>query len=116
MTRARATSQAVSWPVNVETTAAADIEATDTRKTYTNVGSALDTTFSLPVAAAGLEFRFVRVATQWIRLLPDGTEIVGGGTAGQYLEMQTDGSVVHLKAFTTGIWSMMSATGTIAYG
>lgn len=81
--------------------------------TITNVGATTTTTYSLPSAVVGMEpFRFIRLASQEVDLDPNGSEIIRGGSAGQYLSLDSDGSGVELKCIAAGVWERMQFVGS----
>lgn len=59
----------------------------------TNYGATQVIEFDLPAGAAGLRFSFLRTAAYAIRLDPNGSEIIGDGGAGKYLEVNARGQV-----------------------
>lgn len=83
--------------------------------TYTNTGASGTVEIDAPEAFAGNRFRMVRTASQAFRFDPDGTEIVGAGGAGKYLELGSDNAYVELTCFVDGAWVITAESGTITY-
>jgi len=88
---------------------------------FTNNSAASIVTFSLPVAAAGLNYRFTRNnVTYAIRVVPNGTDVIrNAGTAGgggKYLSLNTQGTCVELVCTVAGAWEVSSINGgTISF-
>lgn len=59
----------------------------------TNHGATQVIEFDLPAGATGLRYSFLRSAAYAIRLDPNGSEIIGDGDAGKYLEVNARGQV-----------------------
>lgn len=74
---------------------------------HTNVGSAVGMEFDLPAATVGLILQFARVENYYVRLDPNGSETIGSGAAGKYLELQTAG-FVKLRCFKAGVWTIVN--------
>lgn len=83
--------------------------AADSGKLCTNIGSAVDITFTLPNAAVGQRFSFMRHIQKYIRITPQGGHVIGDGAAGKYLEMTTRGRI-DLQCWVTGFWSIVNAS------
>jgi hypothetical protein len=81
----------------------------------TNEGAGTIRTATLPVATPGLEFRFSRLANFAYRIVPNGSDVIGSGGAGKYLEIESNGGGVHLRCVTGGAWILLSASGPISY-
>lgn len=97
------------------TTATHTVTYDDTGKVYTNTGASATVEFDLPIGRVGLAFDFVRVASQLVRIDPNGTDIIGTGGAGKYLEMQSDNSLISLRCYSANEWVVVSETGTNVY-
>jgi hypothetical protein len=80
----------------------------------TNAGAPGTVTHTLPAATLGQNYTFVRVATQVIRVEPNGTEKFRGGAAGKYISLDSDGAVVQMFCAVAGVWDILSS-GTISY-
>lgn len=90
----------------------------DSGATLTNTGASGQVTFSLPPAVKGLNIRARVDAAQELRLDPNGTEQIClpstgvPGAAGKYLTADAVNETVHLRCIETGIWDVVSYTGT----
>jgi hypothetical protein len=92
------------------------IAAADLGIRFSNGGAAGTTTFSLPAGSAGQEYEFVRIASQTLRVDPDGTEVIRGGGAGKYLQLDADGDRVRLAwDATSGVWEIANVVGTPSF-
>lgn len=80
-----------------------------------NVGSGVDIVFTLPAAAAGLRFSFIRRAAQYIRIVPNGTNVIGEGGAGKYLQMQSQGRIDLEVVTGTTAWVIQNASCLYEY-
>lgn len=80
-----------------------------------NVGASGTVVATLPVSTPGQQYQFTRIASQSFRIDPSGTEVIQGGGAGKYLELDTDGDSVTLKCFVAGTWQIVAGYGTYAY-
>lgn len=83
--------------------------------TFTNSGAAGTITFSAPASVAGMSVLIYRATAQAVRFDPNGTETVGGGGSGKYLELQSDKGFVRLRCISAGAWVIAESAGTIAY-
>jgi hypothetical protein len=92
------------------------LTATDSGGVFTNAGDDGAQTFSLPAAAAGMEFTFVVMAAQELRIDPDaGDKIYYSATAldnGEYLTADAVGESIHLIAVDSANWIATSHIGT----
>ena len=83
---------------------------------FSNEGSSGIITGTLPVAAVGLEYVFVRNETgNDLRVDPNGTETIRGGGAGKYLELNADGESATLKCFKLLEWEVIASNGTLSF-
>lgn len=105
-------------------TAAYAATTADTGKTFTNKGAAGEVDFTLPVAAAGLKFRFSVLAAQIVHVLPgNGTDQIGTpstatvpatgvpNTAGHGVSATAIGATLELECDEPGLWSVISSAG-----
>jgi hypothetical protein len=85
-------------------------------RTMRNVGAAAVVTRTLPAAVSGMYTRAVRSNASFaLRIDPNGTEIIGTGGAGKYLELQSDRAYVELRCYATGVWTLTDSFGTVGY-
>lgn len=82
---------------------------------FSNVGATGTVTATLPASVAGMVVTFYRSASQAFRIDPNGSEIIGTGGAGKYLELQTDKGFVRLECLVAGSWIVTAVVGTVAY-
>ncbi len=101
----QATSHQTATPVTVTT-------ASHNGYVLTNYGAALAITFNLPAATVGTRFSFARVANYSMYLDPSGSETIGGGAAGKYLEIQSAGRV-DLRCIVAGDWLIDNETALV---
>jgi len=81
------------------------LTAAESGKTCTNIGASATVTLTAPAATAGMEFTIVRSAAFALRFDPSGTEIVRGGGAGKYVELQGYGAIT-FRCLTAGVWEV----------
>lgn len=84
---------------------------------YTNENASGAIQFDLPPASAsaiGTWYRFVRNASQTIRIHPYGSNIIGFGSVGQMLSLNVDGTSVDVSLLKTGSWQIL-VNGTVSY-
>jgi len=81
----------------------------------TNEGATGAIEHNLPPAIKNNRYEFVRIATQLVRIDPDGTETIGAGGAGKYLQLDTDGAHVRLYCHVDGTWALETVTGTTSF-
>lgn len=86
----------------------------ETGKTCTNIGASATVTLTLPAAASGLWFRFVRSAAYELRVDPNGSETIGEGGAGKYLTIQGSGAVT-VRSFASGSWLVVDDSAIFNY-
>ena len=86
--------------------------ATETGMVFTNLGASGAITFALPAATVGLSYRFYVAATQQLRIDPNGSEIITGGTAGQYYWADAIGEQIELLCIEAGKWAVLNKEGT----
>lgn len=96
--------------------AALDKAAMTDRIITSNRGAAGTVTITLPDAVRGLSARFMRIASQALRLAVDsGDQHRGASGVDKYLSMDSNGATVYLYCGTGGMWDLISSTGTISY-
>lgn len=97
---------------------AVDTTQTDGRhigRTVTNGGASGTITFTLIAASANLvgwRVRFEVTVAQQFRIDPNGTNLIRGGTAGQYHVSSTIGDNVELECDSATTWKIVSRYGT----
>lgn len=69
------------------------VTSATTGQRATNYGATQVIEFDLPAGATGLRYSFLRSADYAIRLDPNGSEIIGAGAAGKYLEITSRGQI-----------------------
>lgn len=85
-------------------------------KVFNNTGASATVLFNLPASVEGMELIFYVDAAQIIRVDPNGTETVGTGGAGKYLEIPgTAKNLARIRCLVAGHWSVLSSVGTLAY-
>lgn len=83
--------------------------------TITNQATAATTTASLPAAAAGLNYRFIRTVSQTFRVDPNGTDTFRAGGAGKYISLDSNGTVIDIVCIRPGTWEVFVRSGTVSY-
>jgi len=96
------------------TSSTALVSATHNHAIITNTGASSLNTHTLWAAVIGDEITFVRRVAQIIRVDPNGTNTIGDGAAGKYLELQNSGAI-RLRSFATGTWDIVSASCVYEY-
>lgn len=92
--------------------------ASESGRSFSNVGAAGAITFAMPPAVPGLKYRFRVGVAQQLRIDPDGTETVSlpstgvPGAAGKYLVADAIGESVDLECVVAGTWTVFGYTGT----
>lgn len=90
--------------------------ASDNGKRFSNEGDTGTIVFALPAATVGQTYHFIRIATQSLRVDPDGTETIrGNGGAGNYAQLDADGDSMTLMCFEIGNWEILYYRGTISF-
>lgn len=107
---------------HVAKTADYTLTIADSQKRFTNAGAAGTIVFTLPTCVGssgyipyGTTYRFFRSTSQAIRIDPDGTEVIGTGGAGKYIELDSDLTELELTAMNSGYWRITNLYGTVAY-
>jgi parallel beta-helix repeat protein len=93
----------------------------DTYKQINNGGATGTVVFSLPDATSsgtnrpfGLVYKFYRLANQIVRIDPFGTNVIRGGNAGKYLQLDNN-SAVELVMMSSGAWEIVNSHGTYTF-
>jgi hypothetical protein len=81
----------------------------------TNGGASGTITATLPTATVGDYCFFCRNIAQTFRVDPNGSEIIGTGGAGKYLELGSLGAAVELRCVYAGVWMVTGQQGTVTY-
>lgn len=83
---------------------------------FYNTGAAGAINFTLPATAAGLVYRFVVAAAQYLKVTADGTDVIlfEGDTsaAGGYIRSNVVGSVLEVMTDGSGSWVVSRDTGS----
>jgi hypothetical protein len=80
-----------------------------------NTGAGAQTTITLIAGSAnriGLRYSFEVTAAQELRIDPNGTNLIRGGTAGQYMTSTTIGDTATIELDSTTTWKIVSRYGT----
>jgi len=92
------------------------LTAAESGTRHDNTGAGAVVTLTLPNAAAGLRWHFVRRnATHALRIDVDGGDAILPGAADQYLSLDTDGASVTIEYHAGNYWIMSAQTGTISF-
>jgi len=83
--------------------------------TLSNFGAGAMTTYTLPASVVGMEYSFVRVAAQTIRIDPNEADVIRGGGAGKYLSLDSNGAYIRLKSLIAGTWEVLDTVGTTSF-
>jgi len=100
---------------------ASGVTITDGRffgRVLTNTGASGTTTQTLPAATAdrvGWLYMWEVTAAHQLRIDPDGTDLIRGGTAGQYMVSSTIGDNAVLECDGAGTWKVVSRYGTWSF-
>lgn len=71
--------------------------------------------FNLPTATAGTRFSFARIANYAMQIDPSGSEVIGEGAAGKYLEMRSNNSRLDIRCLVNSAWVVESISGSYGY-
>lgn len=92
------------------------IQAIDSKTTYTNEGATAKAYFSLPPAAAGLEYTFIVEDSDGLRFVAQTGQTIRSNTSvsgsGGLAESTTVGSVMTIRAINATEWISVSTIGT----
>ena len=83
-------------------------------KRLTNRGAGAILEFDLPAATALQRYTFSRITNFAVRLDPNGTETIGEGGAGKYLEITGRGQVV-IESLTAGEWEVTGGSAVYTF-
>lgn len=90
------------------------ILTSDNGTRFSNWGAEDSVTFTLPTAAAGLEFYFTRVASSPLTIIPSGGDFCYSPTdSGTVVLVASDYSSCKLACHSEGIWVIEAICGTI---
>lgn len=84
------------------------VSTTETNTRLSNYGATQVIQFNLPAGATGLRFTFLRQANYAMRLDPNGSELIGDGGAGKYLEITSRGQVA--IEWVNGQWEVIGGS------
>ena len=97
------------------------IQLSDCDKILTNGGATGTVVLTLPTAVAsgsyvpyGLSFEFNQTNANTFRIEPNGTDIIGAGNAGKYMEL-TNKTAVKITCLTSGVWALEFLNGSVSY-
>lgn len=80
----------------------------------TNRGSSSSLEFDLPAALSGYRYAFNRIANYAVRLDPNGSETIGDGGAGKYLEITGRGQV-DIECLINGVWEVTGGSAVYSF-
>ena len=100
------------WPQQTYA-AAQTLVAGDMFKRVKNTGAAANIEYDLPVGVENYAVLFQNDSTYTLRLDPNGSEVIGTGGAGKYLELLVRGWI--LLVFTGGRWEPIDGYGLEQY-
>jgi hypothetical protein len=116
------TSTAAVWrpitgvPLTAQASTPVTLTAESSGRTYTNEGASAEINFTLPTAAAGLEFKFIVQDTDGIQVnaaTGDTIRVAGSvSAAAGNIDAATIGNAVHLVAINATEWIAQSYVGT----
>ncbi len=83
--------------------------------TYTNLGAIGTVRFTLPNAAsiAGKEVVIRRDASQSVEVAPNALDVIGSGTLGTTLTLDSDNAFIHIKNYAPNLWTIVAQNGII---
>jgi hypothetical protein len=99
----------------IANTATVSVQEAYTGKLLTNYGAGSITTYHLPPADVGLSYRFARRVPFAIRIAPNGTDTIRGGSMGKYLSLDSDGTFVCLLCVMPGFWEVICVAGATSF-
>ena len=70
--------------------------------------------FDLPAATTGQRYSFNRIENYAVRVDPNGTDFIGDGAAGKYLEITARGQV-NIECITNGEWEVVGGSATFTF-
>jgi hypothetical protein len=93
----------------------------DSYKQINNASATGTVIFNLPDATSsstnnpfGLVYKIYRLVNQIVRIEPLGTNVIRGGNAGKYLQLDNNASV-ELICETSGAWEVINSNGTYTF-
>lgn len=95
-------------------TATHNLTAGMTNQLSSNIGATGIKTLQLPAAVVGMRYGALRSANYAMRFEPDGTETIGDGAAGKYLELQSRGDA-WVQCLATGVWEPVGGSALTNY-
>lgn len=83
----------------------------------TNAGSGGTVIYNLPVSLPGLEFEYIQISGNAMRIDPNGTELFRNQTAGKYLQLDSGngGTSVTIRCVAAGAWDIIRSNGTTSF-
>ena len=82
----------------------------------TNIAVGAAVVMNLPASVVGMKYGpFIREDARIMDIAPNGTEIIGAGTAGQKLRLNALGNLVSLECFVAGRWEVTAVQGAVSY-
>jgi hypothetical protein len=81
---------------------------------FDNTGASALGQFNLPAAVKGMSFTFERVASQTLRVDPNGTEYFADTGTHGYKSLDSDGAYMKIKCFKDGVWHVVASLGVIS--
>jgi len=85
---------------------------------YPGAGTGATRVYTLPAATPGLNYTFGAggtTASSFVRLEPNGSEVIRGGGAGKYMELGSLGAQASLRCDIAGTWEVVSSSGTTSF-
>jgi hypothetical protein len=82
--------------------------STDNGRQFTNVGTSNLVTVRLGAATAGQRYVFTRIAAYGFRVAPKATDRFRRQSAGESLELNTDGESATVQCLEDGIWDILA--------
>jgi len=85
----------------------------DIGKRFSNASAGAMITFTLLDSTVGMMFGFIRIAAQIVRIDPDASDSIRGGTgAGKYMQLDNVGDAVTLMCVAAGVWEIIEKNCT----
>lgn len=85
-----------------------------TNQLSSNIGATGIKTLQLPAATVGQRHGALRSANYAMRFEPNGSETIGDGAAGKYLELQSRGDS-WVQCFAAGVWEPVGGSALTNY-
>lgn len=99
----------LSFPTEDYTSTPTTITSAMAGQRSTNRGATQVIEFDLPSAVVGMRYSFMRIADYAVRMDPNGTQTIGAGAAGKYLEITGRGQV-DIECLATGEWEIVGGS------